>query len=255
VDERGGVKPDIVTASAGNHGRAIAWAAERCGISATVFTRRTAPRAKLDAIARHGADLRAVARDYEDAERLALEFAASGDAVYVSPYNDNDVIAGAGTVAVEILEGWPNVESLVIPIGGGGLISGAAVVLKALKPSARLIGVEAEASMPFTAARAAGRLVHVDVKPTIADGLAGNPEDGTRTWPYVRDLVDEIVTVPEQHLRESIRALLSREHLVAEGAGIAGVAAIVAGRVPRRRRTAVILSGANIDLERLQECL
>jgi threonine dehydratase len=244
-----------VTASAGNHGRGLAWAAERCGVRATIFTPRDAPRAKLDAIASHGADLRAEAVDYEDSERLALEFAARTGAVYVSPYNDDDVIAGAGTTAVEIVELWSDVETVVVPIGGGGLISGVAVAVKAMKPSAQIIGVEAEASSPFSASRRAGRLVRVDVKPTIADGLSGNPEDGTRTWEYIRDLVDAIVTVSEQELRDGIRGLLEREHLVAEAAGIAGVAAVASGRVPHGRRTAVIVSGANIDLARLKDCL
>lgn len=256
VERHSGTRlPRVVTASAGNHGRGIAWAAERCGLHATIFTPRDAPRAKLEAIARHGADLRAIAPTYEDAERLALEHARTTGALYVSPYNDDDVIAGAGTTAVEILEHWPDVDVVIAPVGGGGLISGVAVAVKGMKPSALVIGAEAEASPAFTSARAAGRLVHVDVRPTIADGLAGNAEADTRTWPYVRDLVNRVVAVPEADLRRSVRALLAEDHLVAEGAGVAGIAAVAAGLTPHERRTAVIVSGSNIDLERLQECL
>lgn len=251
----GSAPPEVVTASAGNHGRGIAWAAERCGLRATIFTPRHAPRAKLDAISRHGAELRAVADTYEESERLALEHAVATGAVYVSPYNDDDVIAGAGTTAVEILEHWPDVEVVIAPVGGGGLISGVAVAAKGMKPTAQVIGAEAEASPAFTSARRAGRLVTVDVHPTIADGLAGNAEADTRTWPYVRDLVDQVVAVPESELRAGVRNLLAQEHLVAEGAGVAGVAALAAGLAPRGRRTAIIVSGSNIDLARLRECL
>jgi threonine dehydratase len=248
--------PSIVTASAGNHGRAIAWAAELTGLHATVFTPRTAPRSKLDAIVRHGAELRAIADHYEQAERLARQFAAETGAVFVSPYNDDDVIAGAGTVGVEIVERWPEVDAVLVPIGGGGLISGIAVAVKTMRPEAELIGVEADASCAFSAARAAGRLVTVDVKPTIADGLGGNVEADTRTWPYIRDIVDRIVIVSEDDLRTSIRGLLGEEHIVAEGAGIAAVAAVAARRVALdRRHAAVVISGANIDVGRLKECL
>jgi len=247
--------PHVVTASAGNHGRGVAWAAERCGLQATIFTPRQAPRAKLDAIARHGADLRAIAETYEESERLALEYAKTTGATYVSPYNDDDVIAGAGTTAVEILEHWPDVEVVVVPVGGGGLISGVAVAVRGMKPTALVVGAEASASPVFTSSRTAGRLVHVDVSPTIADGLAGNAEADTRTWPYVRDLVNRVVAVPEADLKAGIRSLLAEEHLVAEGAGVAGVAAVASGLTPRGRRTAIIVSGSNIDFSRLRECL
>jgi threonine dehydratase len=250
-----GSAPDIVTASAGNHGCAVAWAAELCQLRATVFTPRAAPRAKLDAISRRGADLKAIADDNEHAERLALKHAAESGAVYVSAYNDDDVIAAAGTVAVEILELWPDVETIVVPIGGGGLVSGTAIAGTAMKPGLDVIGVEAAASPAFSTARAAGRLVQIDVSPTIADGLAGNVEADTRTWPYIRDLVSRVVTVSESELRSGIRDLLREDHLVAEGAGIAGVAAIAARHTPPGRRTVVIVTGSNIDLARLQECL
>jgi len=242
----------VVTASAGNHGRAIAWAAAMVSLPATIFTPRTAPAAKLDAIRASGADLRAECDDYEDAERRAVAFARAGKAIFISPYNNEDVIAGGGTVGLEILEAWPEVDTVLVPIGGGGLISGIAIAVKAARPSAHVIGVEAEASSAFTAACRAGHIVTIDVKPTIADGLGGNVEPDTLTWPYIRDLVDRVVTVAEEDLRASIRSLLAEEHLVAEGAGAAGVAAIASGRSEiSGRRAAVILSGANIDLATL----
>jgi threonine dehydratase len=251
-----GAAPRLVTASAGNHGRALAWAAERVGLPVTVVTPRAAARTKLDAIRRHGADLRALADDYEHAERLARGFAGESGATFVSAYNDPDVIAGAGTVALELFDEKPDLDAIAVPIGGGGLISGVASVVKAINPGCLVLGVEAQASAAFTAARAAGRLVPIDVKPTIADGLGGNIEVDSITWPLIRDLVDRILLVSEGDLRAAIRDLAAHEHLIAEGAGIAAVAAVAARREPLDgRRVAVIVSGANIDLDRLAPIL
>ena len=248
--------PVVVTASAGNHGRAVAWAAERLGLHAVVFTPAAAPQAKLGPIRSHGADLRPIAADYEDAERMAMEFARSSGGVFVSPYSHDDVIAGGGTVGLEIREAWPEVDTIVVAIGGGGLISGIARLAKAVTPRIRVVGVEAAMSCPFTAALAAGRIVPITPGPTLADGLAGNVDPETLTWDYVRDLVDEVVTVTEQDLAEGLRGLVAQDHLVAEGAGIAAVAAVAAGRVALdAARAAVVVSGANIDNSTLVEIL
>ena len=248
--------PVVVTASAGNHRRAVAWAAERLGLRAIVFTPRSAPDAKLGPIRGHGADLRAVADDYEHAEALALELAARTGAVYVSPYSHADVIAGGGTVAMEIREDWPEADTIVVAVGGGGLISGIARVARSASPAMRVVGVEAEASCAFTAARRAGRIVTIEAQATLADGLGGNVEPETLTWPYIRDLVDEIVTVSEHDLVAGLRGLVGQEHLIAEGAGVAAVAAVAAGRVAgAATRMAVIVSGANIDTRILTKVL
>ncbi len=246
----------IVTASAGNHGRAIAWAAERLGMRAIVFTPRDAPKAKTDAIRRHGADLRADAASYEDAERLAKAWAAESGDTFISPYDHPDVIAGAGTIGIELMEDDPGLEVVVVPLGGGGLVSGIAVAMAGLAPSVAVIGVEAQASNAFAAARMAGRIVPIDVGHTIADGLGGNVDPQTITWPFIRDLVQDVAIVPEPRLRQTIRDLAAEEHLVAEGAGIAAVAAIAGNQVALNgRRAAAILSGANIDVARLASLL
>jgi threonine dehydratase len=247
-------RPMVVTASAGNHGRAVAWAAERLGLAAVVFTPRAAPQAKLGPIRAHGADLRPVAEDYEGAERLAMQWAAESGAVFVSPYSHEDVIAGGGTVALEIVEAWPEVDEVVVAIGGGGLISGIACFVKTGRRSVTVIGVEAEASSAFSAARRAGRIVTIEPRPTLADGLGGNVEPETLTWPYIRDLVDDVVTVSEGQLAAGLRGLVSQEHLIAEGAGVAAVAA-VAGRRAHGRKIAVVVSGANIDTPTLVQVL
>ena len=249
-------RPVVVTASAGNHGRAVAWAAERLGLRAVVFTPATAPQAKLGPIRRHGAELRPIAADYEDAERMAMEFAKTTGAAFVSAYSHEDVIAGGGTVALEIRETWPEVDTIVVAIGGGGLISGIARLAKATNPAIRVVGVEAAQSSAFTEARRAGRIVPITVGKTLADGLGGNVEPGTLTWDYIRDLVDEVVTVSEDDLAEGLRGLVAQDHLIAEGAGIAAVAAVAARRVALdSARAAVVVSGANIDTTTLIEVL
>ena len=246
----------IVTASAGNHGRALAWAAQTLGLRAIVFTPKGAPSVKRRGIEQHGAELRAEADSYEESERMAQAYARTSGLPFISPYDHFDVIAGAGTVAIEILEEEPDVSILVVPLGGGGLASGMAVAAKTIDRAIRVIGVEVEASTPFTSARRAGHVVTVDVGPTIADGLSGNPDPDTSTWPYIRDLVDSTVVVPEAALRSAMRQLVAEEHLVAEGAGAVGAAALAAHLLPLEGRTAaVVLSGSNIDVEKLVQVL
>ena len=246
--------PTVVTASAGNHGRAVAWAAERLGLSAVVFTPRSAPQAKLGPIRAHGADLRPIADDYEGAERLAMDWAAQTGAAFVSPYSHADVIAGGGTVALEIVNAWPEVDAVIVPVGGGGLISGIARLAKTGGRPVTVIGVEAEASSAFSAARKAGRIVTIQPQPTLADGLGGNVEPETLTWPYLRDLVDDVVTVSEPELAAGLRGLVGEEHLIAEGAGIAAVAAVATGRA-RGTKVVAVVSGANIDTPTLVRVL
>lgn len=254
---RAGEKPpEVVTASAGNAGRALAYAAERVGLRTIVFTPRDAPRTKLDAIRRHGADLRAEADDYNDAERRAKAYAVAHGLLYISPFSHRDLIAGFGTIAVEVFEEFPDVDTFVVPVGGGGLISGIGVAAKELSRGVRIVGVEVEASHPFAVSMREGRITEVTVAPSIADGLVGNLDPETITFDLVRRYVDELAQVSEDDLKEGIRGLVAHEHLIAEGAGIAAVAAALAGRVDLEgRRGALIVSGANIDVERLRAIL
>jgi threonine dehydratase len=242
----------IVTASAGNHGRAIALAAERFGLTAIVYTPATAPETKKQAVRSHGAELRDDAPDYDTAERRAREYATSQDAVYISPYNHPDVIAGAGTIALELLESAPDLDTVVVPIGGGGLASGIARVIKSAAPEVRIIGVEVDASRPFAVGLALGRITTIDVRPSLADGLVGNLEPDSMTFPMVRDYVDSLVSVGEGNLRAAIRGLAAEEHVIVEGAGAAATAAVLSGHAIRPNATAAVLvSGSNIDLPSL----
>jgi threonine dehydratase len=233
------LRPALVTASAGNHGRALAHAARLAGLPLTVYVSAHAPRVKLEAMRAEGVDLR-LCDDYDAAEQSAKAHGA----VFISPYAHHDVIAGAGTVGLEIVEDWPEVDTIVVAIGGGGLISGIAMAA----PSAAIVGVEAAASSPFTAGLAAGRIVQIDVQPTLADGLAGNLDPDTPTFGIVRSRVGRVVRVSEDSLRAAIGGVVRNERLVVEGAGAAGVAALLSGDVSDLGgRVAVVLSGGNID--------
>jgi threonine dehydratase len=253
--ERPAAERRIVTASAGNHGRAMAYAAERLGLHLVVFTPESAPRAKLDFIARHGADLRR-APTYEEAERMAKAFAAESGATYISPYSHPDVIAGAATVGLEILEDWPEVDTILAPVGGGGLVSGIAIAASALAAGrVEVVGVECEASPAFHEAIRAGRIVEVEVRPTLADGLAGNMDPDSITFDLVRRYVRRTVLAPESAIAEAICGLFEQDRVVAEGAGATAAAALVAGPPPAGLNVAVVVSGSNIDAGVLSKVL
>jgi threonine dehydratase len=246
----GPAAPSIVTASAGNHGRAMAHAAAAAGIPLTVYVPEHAPRTKIEAIRDAGAELQ-LCRDYDDAERRAKAHGARGPGVFISPYAHPDVIAGAGTVALEILDDGPGVEVIVAAIGGGGLISGISI---GLDGRAEAAGAEVEASTPFTSGLKAGRIVPIDVGETLADGLSGNLDPDTPTFDIVRERVARIAVVSEEDLRSAIRGVATHEKLIIEGAAAAAVAAVLSGKLEVRGKTvAIVLSGANIDLERWRE--
>ena len=237
----------LVTASAGNHGQALAYAARAAGLPLTVYVPSTAPRNKQAAIQRMGAALIACA-DYDEAESRAKQHGASGSAVFISPYSHPDVIAGAGTIAVEMLEQEPELDTILVPVGGGGLVSGIAAAVAGSGSAAVVIGVEVKASCPFRESLAAGRVVQIDVGPTIADGLSGNLDPETITFDIVRRLGTRMTIGDDTLLRAAIAGVLVEERLVVEAAGAAGVAAVLADAGQMRdRRTAVVLSGANID--------
>lgn len=241
--------PTIVTASAGNHGRALAMAAEQFGLTCVVFTPASAPDAKKNAIRRHGAILHSECDDYDAAEQQARAFAESEDAVYVSPYNHADVIAGAGTIALEIVAAMPLFDVAVVPLGGGGLASGIGLALKAIAPKVEIVGVEVEASSPFTLSLEAGRITSITPRASLADGLVGNLEADSMTFALVQRVVDRVVTVSEDDLARAMKGLAAEERLIVEGAGAAATAAIMAGKVASPgQRAVVMVTGGNVDL-------
>jgi threonine dehydratase len=240
----------VTTASAGNHGIALARAGRTFGVAVRVHLPATAPAVKKAALAEYGAIV-LEAPTYDAAEQRARDETAGGGVTFVSAYSHTDVIAGAGTAALEMLDDRPGLDTIVTPLGGGGLLSGSAIAARARRREARVIGAEAAASPVFTAALAAGRPITVVVHPTLADGLAGNMEPDSQTFNLVRDLVDRVVAVPEPAIAEAMRDLEAREGVVAEGAAATAIGAVVASGLDLRGRTiGVIITGRNRESRR-----
>jgi threonine dehydratase len=245
----------VVTVSAGNHAQALAWAARAASVRATVVMPAAASQAKADASAGYGATVIRHGTTFGAFER-AQSLAAERGLVFVHPFDDEQVMAGAGTTALEILEQTSDIDAVVVPIGGGGLIGGMAAALKQLRPSVRVYGVEPHGAAAMRASLDAGRAVRLQAVDTIADGLAA-PMAGTLTYEIVRRYVDDVVLVSDDEIASAVRALLARTKLLAEPAGAAAVAAILARTVPLREgeRVVAVVSGGNVDLSTLKEIL
>ena len=235
ADER---KAGVVAASAGNHGQAVAWAAREAGIAATVFMPAETPMAKVDATRNYGALAELTGEAFEEALAAALAYVDETGSTFVHPYEDLDVIAGQGTIGLELAEQLPDVETVVVPIGGGGLGSGIGLALRAVRPDVKLVGVQAAACAPLAGSTELGY--------TIAEGIAVK-RPGELTSALLGDLLETVVTVSDEEISEAIVLLMERAKLVVEGAGAAAVAALVAGRVPGTGSAVAILSGGNID--------
>lgn len=248
----------VVAASAGNHAQGVAYAARELGIKATIFMPLGAALPKLQATRNYGADVRLEGDLLEATFAAAREFVNETGAVFIAPFDHPAVIEGQGTIALEILDSAPDVETFIVSIGGGGLISGvaAAAKLQAQREGRRIrvIGVQAENAAAFQPSLDAGGPVTVQTRPTIADGIAV-ARPGDITFEFVRRYVDEIVTVTDDEIAAAIVMLLERTKLVVEPAGAAGVAALLRGKVKPTGPTATILSGGNIDPLLLQRVI
>jgi threonine dehydratase len=246
----------VVAASAGNHALGLAWAAEvlEAGVPVTLFLPENAPKSKAEKLRTFPVRLRQVGATYEDAQDEALRFAAVSGARYVHAFEDPLTAAGQGTAGLEILEQLPGLARIVVPVGGGGLISGIAVAVKARAPHVKIVAVQAEASPSLPESLARGTpLLRYPAGPTLADGVAGGI--GEIVFRH-RALLDAVVVVPEPALEEAIVALLTEDQVVAEGAGALGVAALRCGRLdPDGGRTAVVVTGGNIDAVHLRRLL
>lgn len=244
---------EVVTASAGNHGLGVAWAATALGRRATVVVPETASPAKLAALERFDAQLVRRGTSYDEAEAHALELAALG-AVYVSPYNDGRVIAGQSTIGRELDGAFHGPMTVVCPLGGGGLASGLGL-WASTHDGAQVVAVESERSQAFRAALDAQEIVPIDARPTLADGLGGNLEPGSATFALVRDHVAQVTVAREDELEDAVRFMVTACGLVVEGAAAAGVAAVRAGRVAAEGAVVIVVSGRNIARARLAELL
>jgi threonine dehydratase len=224
----------VIASSAGNHGQAVAWAARELGAPARVFMPQDSAMAKVDATRSYGADVELVGSAFEETLEEALAYVAKTDGTFIHPYEDTHVIAGQGTIGLEIAEQADELETVVIPIGGGGLASGISLALRAVRPGLRIVGVQAAGTRPGGSGY------------TIADGIAVK-EPGELTMGILRETLDDIVIVEDEQIAEAIVLLAERTKFVVEGAGAVGIAATLAGLVGGSGPVLALLSGGNID--------
>lgn len=237
----------VVAASAGNHAQGVALAAKTCGVPATIVMPEGTPLVKVQRTEGYGAEVELFGASWDRAQERALQLADRLGAVLVHPFDDRDVIEGQGTVALELVEQVPQPDTVLVPVGGGGLISGIALVLRALAPRARIVGVQAAGSAAMARSFERGAPVVVPDPRTMADGIRVGGV-GELTFRLVRELVDEIVTVEEDEISEAVVQTMEKNKVVVEAAGSVAVAALMAGKVPARGRVCAVLSGGNVDL-------
>ncbi len=243
----------VIAFSSGNHAQAVAIAARLLGTTATIVMPKDAPAAKIEATRGYGAEIVPYDRWTEDREAIGAQLAEARGLALVKPYDDPLVMAGQGTTALELLDEVPDLDVLVVPIGGGGLIAGCATVAKTLRPGMRVVGVEPETANDTQLSLAAGERVHIDLPHTIADGLQ-SPAPGELTFEVNRRLVDEVVTVSDAEMIDAMAFLFDRLKLVTEPSGAVGIAALLTGRV-RGARIGVVISGGNVGAARFAELL
>jgi threonine dehydratase len=238
----------VVTISAGNHAQAVAWAARSAGVHAVVVMPETASPAKVAASRAYGAEI-VLHGDASSAFQKAFELADLRGLRFVHPFDDQEVVAGHASCGLEIVEELPDVGTIVVPVGGGGLVSGIAVAVAATRPAVDVWGVEPEGADAMTRSLEAGHAVHLDRVDTVADGL-GAPMAGVLNHALVAELARGVVTVTDEEILAGLRILLERTKLLVEPAGAAGLAALLADRivVPEERPIVVLLSGGNVDL-------
>jgi len=244
----------VLTVSAGNHGLAVAHCCEVLDLGATIVVPESASRAKVEAIRRYPVNLIERGASYDDAERAAREMERETGMTFVSPYNDREVIAGQGTIGLELLEDSPEIDAVVVPVGGGGLLAGVAIAMKTTNPLIKVYGAEPLNSPTMTAALEAGGIVEIEEQETIADGCAGNIEPGSITFPIIQHLVDGIILASEESIRSSLARVAREDHLIIEGSAAVSIAALSDARL-KDKRVAAIVSGRNITFELFTEVI
>lgn len=247
----------VIAVSSGNHGRAVAYVARRLGVRAVICVSERVPAGKLEAIRRLGAELVVRGATYDEAEAHSLRLQAEQGLVRVDPFDDPAVIAGQGTIGLELLQDLPQVDTVAVPLSGGGLISGIAIALKAARPAIRVIGVSMDRAPVMVHSLRAGRPLDLPEQDTLADALAGGIGlDNRYTFRLVQRHVDETLLVSEEQIAGAMAFALEQERLVVEGGGAVALAALLYGRVTQPgRAVAVVLSGGNVDLPLLSQII
>ena len=245
----------VIACSAGNHAQGVALAATKNGIKSLICLPDTAPISKVEATKGYGADVCLVEGCYDDAYKKALELKESEGYTFVHPFDDENVIAGQGTIALEILNDLDNIDAIVVPIGGGGLISGIAYTVKQIRPSVKVYGVQATGAPSMYNAVKDGQIECLSSVSTIADGIAVK-QPGENTFRYVSDYVDEIALVSDDEVSSAILALIEKQKMIAEGAGAVAVAAVMSGKFNLKgKRVVAVVSGGNIDVTSLSRVI
>ena len=244
----------VLTVSAGNHGLAVAHCSEALQLDATIVVPESASSAKVASIRRYPVTLIERGANYDEAERAARAMEIESGATFVSPYNDREVIAGQGTIGLEIVEDSPDIDVVVVPVGGGGLLAGVAIAVKAINPEIKVYGAEPLTSPTMTAALKAGGIVEIEEQPTIADGCAGNIEPGSMTFPIIQHLVDGIILVSEDSIRTAVARVAREDHLMIEGSAAVSIAALN-DPLLGGKSVAAIVSGRNISLDLFAEVI
>ena len=248
-------KAGIIACSAGNHAQGVALAATRMGIKSVVCMPDGAPISKIEATKALGAEVRLVPGTYDDASAEAQRLQKETGATFIHPFDDDEVISGQGTIGLEILDQLKDAQAVVVPIGGGGLISGIAYVIKQLRPDVKVYGVQAERAAGMVKSREQGEPITLDSVSTFADGIAVK-HPGSTTFELIEKYVDDIVTVTEDEIATAILALIERQKLIAEGAGAVSVAAALFGKLPiKGKKTVCVVSGGNIDVNILSRVI
>ncbi|MGN0687795.1 MAG: threonine ammonia-lyase [Oscillospiraceae bacterium] len=238
----------VIACSAGNHAQGVALAATKAGIKSLICLPDGAPISKVEATKSYGADVCLVEGVYDDAYKKALQLRDEKGYTFIHPFDDENVIAGQGTIGLELLDQLPDMDAVVVPIGGGGLISGVAFAIKQLNPAIKVYGVQAAGAPSMANSIADGRIERLESVSTMADGIAVK-EPGVNTFEYVKEYVDEIVTVTDDEISGAILALIEQQKLIAEGAGAVSVAAVMFNKIPvKNKKVVCLVSGGNIDV-------
>lgn len=249
-----GTVKEVMAISAGNHAQGVALASNMTGISATIFMPEEASLAKIQATQNYGAQVICSGGSFEEAKQHAMTWLEDHPVPFISPFDDDDIIAGQGTLGLEILDQLPEVQTVVIPVGGGGLIGGTALALKHIKPEVRIIGVQAKAAPTLYTSFHKHQLTPMPGSHTIADGIAIK-QPGQRNFELIERYVDDMVLVNEEEIIQALFFCMYRKHVIVEGAGVVGLAALLNGKIQAQGPTLVVLSGGNIDLRMIDAIL